>query len=144
MKSHTAKNQYRKFKTYTLFPEKELRGHSPNFQIHVSVSDFYIPTIDLPILLQDFVDRSWEYMNRSQTHEYRNWDWGRAIPRKGYINGIFVAVQKTKPWPNCLKVLTCWATMAAWPPSSGPTRGLRSSPASSTCSTPETMVWYCF
>jgi hypothetical protein len=32
-----------------LFPEKELRGHSPNFHIHVSVSDLYIPTIDLPI-----------------------------------------------------------------------------------------------
>jgi hypothetical protein len=33
------------------FPEKELRGHSPNFHIHVSVSDLYIPTIDLPILV---------------------------------------------------------------------------------------------
>jgi hypothetical protein len=32
-----------------LFPEKELPGHSPNFHIHVSVSDLYIPTIDLPI-----------------------------------------------------------------------------------------------
>ncbi len=28
-----------------------------------------------------YVDRSWEYINRSQTHG--NWDWGRAIPRKG-------------------------------------------------------------
>jgi hypothetical protein len=28
-------------------------GHSPNFQIHVSVSDLYIPAIDLPILLQE-------------------------------------------------------------------------------------------
>ncbi len=36
-----------------IFPEKELRGHSPNFHIHVSVSDLYIPTIDLPILLQE-------------------------------------------------------------------------------------------
>jgi hypothetical protein len=35
-----------------LFPEKELRGRSPNFHIHVSVSDLYIPTIGLPILLQ--------------------------------------------------------------------------------------------
>jgi hypothetical protein len=35
------------------FPEKKLRGHSPNFHIHVSVSDLYIPTIDLPILLQE-------------------------------------------------------------------------------------------
>jgi hypothetical protein len=31
-----------------IFPEKELRGHSPNFNIHVSVI-----TIDLPILLQE-------------------------------------------------------------------------------------------
>jgi hypothetical protein len=36
-----------------IFSEKELRGHSPNFHIHVSVSDLYIPTIDLPILLQE-------------------------------------------------------------------------------------------
>jgi hypothetical protein len=36
-----------------IFPEKELRGHSPNFHIHVSVSDLYIPTIDLPILMQE-------------------------------------------------------------------------------------------
>ena len=41
-----------------------------------------------------YVDRSWEYINRSQTHECRNWGWGRAIPRKGIysINGIAVAV----------------------------------------------------
>ncbi len=36
-----------------IFLEKELSGHSPNFHIHVSVSDLYIPTIDLPILLQE-------------------------------------------------------------------------------------------
>ncbi len=37
-----------------------------------------IPTIGLPVLLQEkYVDRSWEYINRSQTHEYGNWDWGR-------------------------------------------------------------------
>ena len=28
-----------------VFPEKELRGPCPNFQIHVSVSDLYIPRI---------------------------------------------------------------------------------------------------
>ncbi len=50
---HTAKNQYRKFETN--IPRKGIaRGHSPNFHIHVSVSDLYIPTIDdLPILLQE-------------------------------------------------------------------------------------------
>jgi hypothetical protein len=36
-----------------IFPEKELGSHSPNFHIHVPVSDLYIPTIDLPILLQE-------------------------------------------------------------------------------------------
>ncbi len=36
-----------------IFPEKEFHGHSPNFHIHVSVSDLYIPAIDLPILLQE-------------------------------------------------------------------------------------------
>ena len=36
-----------------IFSETELRGHSPSFHIHVSVSDLYIPTIDLPILLQE-------------------------------------------------------------------------------------------
>ncbi len=30
-----------------------------------------------------YVDRSWEYINRSQTHECRNWDWGRTIPIPG-------------------------------------------------------------
>jgi hypothetical protein len=34
-----------------ILPEKELR--SPNFHIHVKVSDLYIPAIDLPILLQE-------------------------------------------------------------------------------------------
>jgi hypothetical protein len=48
---HTAKTQYRKFETR--IPRKGLRGHSPNFHIHVSVSDLNIPTIDLPILLQE-------------------------------------------------------------------------------------------
>ncbi len=37
-----------------LFPEMKLRGLSPNFDIHVSLSDdLYIPTIGLPILLQE-------------------------------------------------------------------------------------------
>jgi hypothetical protein len=39
-----------------IFPVKELRGHSPNFHTHVSVSDLYIPTIDLPILLQEICE----------------------------------------------------------------------------------------
>jgi hypothetical protein len=35
-----------------VFQEKELCGLSPNFHIHVSVGDLYIPTIGPPIFLQ--------------------------------------------------------------------------------------------
>ncbi len=35
-----------------VFPEKELSGLSPNFHIHVSVSNLYIPTFGPPIFLQ--------------------------------------------------------------------------------------------
>jgi hypothetical protein len=47
------------------------RGLRPNFHILVVVSDLYISTTGLPILLTGkYADQSWEYMNRSQTHEY--------------------------------------------------------------------------
>ncbi len=36
-----------------IFPEKEYRGLGPNFHIHASVSDLYISTIGLPILLEE-------------------------------------------------------------------------------------------
>ncbi len=47
LQRHNTKNSKK------IFPEKELRGLSPNFHIHVPVSDLYIPTIGLPILLQE-------------------------------------------------------------------------------------------
>ena len=54
-----------------IFPEKEYRGLSPNFHIHVSVIDLYIPTIGLPILLEEIC------------RPLLGLGWGRAIPRKG-------------------------------------------------------------
>ncbi len=36
-----------------IFPEKKYRGLSPNFHIHASVSDLSIPTMGLPILLEE-------------------------------------------------------------------------------------------
>jgi hypothetical protein len=66
--SYTAMNQYRNLKQ--IFPEKELRGHSPNFHIHVSVNDVNIPTIDLTILLQEIC----RPINRSPTHDCGNWE----------------------------------------------------------------------
>ena len=68
-----------------IFPEKEYRGLSPNFHIHVSVSELYciFPRWVCLFCWRKYVDRSWEYKNRLQTHECWNWGWGRAIPRKG-------------------------------------------------------------
>ncbi len=63
------------------FPDKELHGLRPNFHIHVSVSYLYIPRI------AEQAVRLWEYINRSQTHECGNWEWGRTIP----FLGIFVS-----------------------------------------------------
>jgi hypothetical protein len=45
---HNAKTQYRKFEQK--FLEKELRGLSPKFHIHASMSNLYIPMIGLPTL----------------------------------------------------------------------------------------------
>jgi hypothetical protein len=43
--------RYQKFKQ--IFTKKELRGLSPNFHIDMSVSDLYIPTNGVFILLQE-------------------------------------------------------------------------------------------
>ncbi len=47
----TAKTKYRNFETN--IPRKEYPGLSPNFHMQASVSDLYIPTIGLPILLEE-------------------------------------------------------------------------------------------
>jgi hypothetical protein len=36
-----------------IFPEIDYRGLSPNFNIHVSVSELYISTMGLPLLLEE-------------------------------------------------------------------------------------------
>ncbi|MFN9905874.1 MAG: hypothetical protein ACK56F_07075, partial [bacterium] len=55
-----------------IFPAK--RGLSPNFYIHASVRDLYIPTLSVCLFCwRKYVDRSWDYINRSQTNECGNW-----------------------------------------------------------------------
>jgi hypothetical protein len=74
-----------------IFPEKDLSGHSPNFYIHVSVSDLYIPTIKLPsVFCCRKIGRPILGIYKSLTD---TWMWtsdiGHAIPRKGIHNWDF-------------------------------------------------------
>ncbi len=47
-----------------IFPEMKLRGVNPNSNIHVSVSDAYIPMIPYSAAGKQ-MDRSWEYTYKS-------------------------------------------------------------------------------
>jgi hypothetical protein len=83
-----------------IFPEKELRGHSPNFHIHVSVSYLYIPTIDLPILLLELCGPILVIYIANRPMNVEIGTEAAQFPEKEYIKGIFVSVQKIKPTYN--------------------------------------------
>jgi hypothetical protein len=70
-----------------IFTEKELRGHSPNVYIHVSVSDLYIPTIFLPILLQEICGPILGYVPLTDTNVEIGTE-AAQLPEKDYINGF--------------------------------------------------------
>ncbi len=81
--NYTAKRQYRKFETN--IPEKELRGHRTTIHINGSVSDLYSNDRSA----YSAAGNMWTDINRSEIHKCENWDWGRAIFFREYINGIF-------------------------------------------------------
>ncbi len=71
---------------------KILNKYSKKWNIGASVSistfmclwaNYIFPRWVCLFCWRKYVDRSWEYINRSQTHKCGNWDWGSAIPRKG-------------------------------------------------------------
>jgi hypothetical protein len=75
-----------------IFPEEELHGCSPSSYIHVSVSGLYIPLIGLPILLQEkrWTERGNIRIDRSQTHDCGNLDWGHKISFLGIHKSKFL------------------------------------------------------
>jgi hypothetical protein len=73
-----------------IFPEKEYRSLSPNFHIHVSVSELYIFTMGLPFLLEELCGPILGIC-KSLTDTYVEIGAEAAqFPEKDYLNGIAV------------------------------------------------------
>jgi hypothetical protein len=71
-------------KFWNKYSQKRNIGVSVPVSTYVRLWAIYIfpPSVCL-ICWRKYVERSWDYINLSQTHECGNRGWGRAIPRKG-------------------------------------------------------------
>ncbi len=106
-----------------LFPKQNYNVLSPAVPTLIYLWEIYIfPGSVCLFCCRKSVDLSWEYINRSQMHECENWDWGRAIPRKGIhkwdfpcsvrsmlpplqrvvskVFCLFFAAMRTSSWPG--------------------------------------------
>ncbi len=96
---YTAKTKYRNFETN--LPRKGILG-----RVSVPISTFMrlwvihiFPRSVCLFCWRKYVDRSWDYINRSQTHELGIGADAALFPEKEYISGIFVAVYMTSLFP---------------------------------------------
>jgi hypothetical protein len=84
-----------------VLPEKKLRGLSPNFTFMYLWAIYILPR-SVHLFSCSKIGRP-TYRNRSQKHECKNWDWGRAVSFPGIFVSNFwyivFAVQRRKPSP---------------------------------------------
>ncbi len=100
----TTKNQYRKFETN--IPRKGIAKPQSQFS-HSCVCERFMYSHHRSAYSS--AENMWTdpgniYVNRSQTHECGNWDWGRAIPRKGIHKWHFrfSSVHSDRMWSLCV------------------------------------------
>ncbi len=74
----------------TVISKTELKFLFPSYYTHTSVRDFLnFQDHSAHSAAGKYVDRSCDYINRSQTHECGNWDWGPPVPVKGICKWDF-------------------------------------------------------
>jgi hypothetical protein len=79
-----------------IFPEKDLRGHSPNFHIHVSVGNLYLPTTEYRSACSAAGNMWIDPGNILIAHRHMNVEIATEsaqFPEKEYINVIFFSLQ---------------------------------------------------
>ncbi len=77
----TTKTKCWKFETN--IPRKGISGPQSQYPHSCLWANNIFPRWVCLFCWRKYVDWSWEYINRSKTHECGNWGWGRAILRKG-------------------------------------------------------------
>ncbi len=102
---YTAKNQYRKFEAN--IPRKGIARPQAQFPHHVSVSNLYIHTIDLPILLQEICGPILEICKSLTDKWVEIGTEAEQFSEKEYINGIIVAVSISKEAHDSCR-FCCW------------------------------------